>query len=346
MYKRGGKKWSIKEQAVFLKQLGELLEKGYSLLHALEFLQIQLQTEKRNDIRQSIEALKNGDSLYAIFYRLQMHPDLLSYLYFAEQHGDIAYALQKGSTLLSKKQKRQEELKKILRYPVFLCVFLFFIFIIFNTVLLPQFSTLYASFHTESSLITTLLLYSIKILPILLGAAVLFTSVIVMLYFLYFKKLHPIDQMNWLLKIPFVKQTCLSLNSQYLSSQLSSLLSAGLSVLEALALMEKQKHHPFFQHEANTIKQMLINGERFETVVADRAYYEKQLIYVIMHGQANGTLAKELSDYSDMVMERLEAHISRLFEVIQPLLFAVVGITVVILYLAMLLPMFKMIHSI
>ena len=41
------KTWSLSDQVVLLKRLGELLEKGYSLLQALEFLQFQLPVEKK-----------------------------------------------------------------------------------------------------------------------------------------------------------------------------------------------------------------------------------------------------------------------------------------------------------
>ncbi|MBO9129665.1 competence type IV pilus assembly protein ComGB [Bacillus sp. 165] len=346
MFKHKGRRWCIKEQAVFLKQLGQLLEKGYAFLHALEFLQIQLSQEKQQDIQVAIDALKNGDSLYKVFCRMQMHSDLLSYLYFSERHGDIAFALQKGSVLLSRKQKRKEELKKILRYPIFLSIFLLFIFIIFHTVLLPQFTALYTGFQEKPSPIIILLLTFIKLVPVLLGAVVFLFLFMSIGYWWYFKKMSPIKQMNFLLKIPGIKRLCLSLNSQYFASQLSILLSSGLSVLEALALIERQNHHPFFQYEASCIKQMLINGEALETVIEARGYFEAQLAYVIMHGQANGTLANELSDYSEIIVERLEGSINTLFTVIQPIIFAAVGITVMILYLSMMLPMFKMIHSI
>ena len=49
------KTWSLSDQVVLLKRLGELLEKGYSLLQALEFLQFQLTVEKKVQLQRMIE---------------------------------------------------------------------------------------------------------------------------------------------------------------------------------------------------------------------------------------------------------------------------------------------------
>ncbi|PGV93433.1 type II secretion system F family protein, partial [Bacillus cereus] len=91
------KTWSLSEQLVLLKRLGVLLEKGYSLLQALEFLRFQLPLEKKVQLQHMIEGLKEGRSLHDSFHQLMFHQEMLSYLFYAEKHGDISFALQQGS---------------------------------------------------------------------------------------------------------------------------------------------------------------------------------------------------------------------------------------------------------
>lgn len=62
------KTWSLSNQVVLLKRLGELLEKGYSLLQALEFLQFQLPVEKKVQLQSMVEGLKDGKSLHDSFH--------------------------------------------------------------------------------------------------------------------------------------------------------------------------------------------------------------------------------------------------------------------------------------
>ena len=138
--------WSLSDQVILLKRLGELLEKGYSLLQALEFLRFQLPLEKKVQLQRMIDGLKNGKSLHDSFHQLKFHQEMLSYLFYAEQHGDISFALQQGSALLYKKDKYRKDMMKIMQYPMFLAFFLIIMILIFNRILLPQVDMVYSSF--------------------------------------------------------------------------------------------------------------------------------------------------------------------------------------------------------
>lgn len=105
---------------------------------------------------------------------------------------------------------------------------------------------------------------------------------------------------------PLVKTFLILKHSHYFATQLSGLLHGGLSVLEALTIMMEQKYHPFFQYEAGRIERQLIAGEPLQSIIAKSGYYEEELSYIITHGQANGNLAIELGDYSDLIMEKME----------------------------------------
>lgn len=73
--------WSLSDQVILLKRLGELLEKGYALLQALEFLRFQLPLEKKVQLQRMIDGLKDGKSLHDSFHQLKFHQEMLSYLF-------------------------------------------------------------------------------------------------------------------------------------------------------------------------------------------------------------------------------------------------------------------------
>ncbi|MFX3624893.1 MAG: competence type IV pilus assembly protein ComGB [Ectobacillus sp.] len=343
-YKKSAGCWKVREQIDLLRRLGNLLEKGYSLWHALEFLQFYLNEGQKKQLRQAVEELKKGNSLHLIFSRLSFHPDVLAYLFYAEKHGDISFALQQGSRLLERKDKHVQKIKKALYYPLFLLFFLMIMVFLFNTILIPQFSSLYRSLPASSSLPQFIARF-LQVLPAVFWGAVCFFFVGAAVYMFYFKKLHPVRQMNAVLKVPFIKKLYRAFNSHYFAVQLSSLLLGGLSIREAFLLMEQQRHHPFFHWEAKEIQRRLANGDTLESILNKRPYYEQELSYVIKHGQASGNVANELVDYGEMIVERAEMMINRLILVIQPIIFAIIGIIVVLMYLAMLLPMFNMLNS-
>ncbi|PGK36353.1 competence protein ComG [Bacillus anthracis] len=340
------KTWSLSDQVVLLKRLGELLEKGYSLLQALEFLRFQLPLEKKVQLQHMIDGLKGGKSLHDSFHQLMFHQEMLSYLFYAEQHGDISFALQQGSTLLYKKDKYRKDMLKIMQYPMFLAFFLIIMLFVFNFILLPQVEMVYSSFGSTVPLLIEQILSAIKLLPYLIISTIFIVIIGCSVYMLYFRKLPHIHQVKFMLRIPLIKTFLILKHSHYFATQLSGLLNGGLSVLEALTIMIEQKYNPFFQYEAGRIERQLIAGEPLQSIIAKSGYYEKELSYIITHGQANGNLAIELGDYSNLIMEKIEQKIKHMLVIIQPILFTCIGGIVVLMYLAMIMPMFQMMNSI
>ncbi|PHB55130.1 competence protein ComG [Bacillus wiedmannii] len=338
--------WSLSDQVVLLKRLGELLEKGYSLLQALEFLRFQLPLEKKVQLQRMIDGLKDGKSLHDSFHQLMFHQEVLSYLFYAEQHGDISFALQQGSALLYKKDKYRKDMIKIMQYPMCLAFFLLIMILIFNRILLPQVDMVYSSFGSTAPLFTEQILSAIKLLPSLIFSTIFIIMIGCSVYMFYFRKLPHMKQVKIMLRIPLVKTFLILKHSHYFATQLSGLLQGGLSVLEALTIMMEQNYHPFFQYEAGRIERQLIAGEPLQSIIAKSGYYEEELSYIITHGQANGNLAIELGDYSDLIMEKMEQKVKRMLVIIQPILFTCIGGIVVLMYLAMIMPMFQMMNSI
>lgn len=86
-------------------------------------------------------------------------------------------------------------------------------------------------------------------------------------------------------------------------------------------------------------------GEQLHTIIEKRGFYEKELPLVILHGQANGQLSRELYTYSQLIIEKLEQTIIKIITFIQPAIYGFVGVIVLFVYLSMLLPMYKMMEN-
>ncbi len=338
--------WPLKNQVIFMKRLSVLLDQGYSINQALEFLEIQLEDASKGSLKESIQLLKEGDAIYDLFKALEFHPQVLSYLYFAEQHGDVSFALREGSTILQRKNENQEKLKKLIRYPIFLFLFVTIMFIMIENVLLPQFKTMYSSMNSESSFLLQLLFNFSVGAKLFVGVLFIIFVAFTIYYYVHYRHLPAGEQADLILKIPFLKTVWILWNSHFFSVQLSNLLKGGLSIFDALTLFEAQQHSRFFHEEGSKIKNLLLTGSRLDTIIEERPYYEKELAHIIFHGQTNGNLEKELYHYSQYVVQRIEDKTSIILSVLQPCLLSFIGILIVFMYIAMLLPMFNLIQSI
>ncbi|MFS0822717.1 competence type IV pilus assembly protein ComGB [Bacillus sp. 1P02SD] len=346
MTKKGNKNWTLKEQSLYLSRIGDLLDQGYSFEHASQFLLFQLPKKHSQDVTSIIETCKQGESLYTAFSKVGFHKDILGYIYFAEQHGDVSFALREGSAMLQKKLNHLDKGKKLIRYPLALLLFVGFMFTMIEKILLPQFESLFTSMSYEQTLISKLLVRLPELNRYLFLIIGLLIIISLAYYFLHFQKRPPVEKMKLLLKIPILKKVMIMYNSHFFSVQLSNLLKGGLSIFQALTMFEQQLHSPFFREEAKEMKMLLRAGNRFEEILRVRKYYEADLAMIILHGQSNGNLASELQHYSQYVMEKAEEKVTRLLAIVQPILFVIIGVIIMLMYGAIMIPMFQLLNGI
>ena len=99
------RKWTLDEQANFLKKLGELLIRGYPLSEALESVLYHLPKYRRHEVNECLVTLKEGYPFYLILQKLKFDEHLTGYVFFAEQHGGMATAFVEGSNMVQKRAK-------------------------------------------------------------------------------------------------------------------------------------------------------------------------------------------------------------------------------------------------
>jgi competence protein ComGB len=335
------KAWPLEAQAAFLLQLGKLLDKGYSLAQAIEFLEIQQPRSRRADLAQCLSALCSGLPFHKALEPLSFHSEALGYLFFAEQHGSLADGLIEAGNMLQSKVRYARRLRKALSYPLFLLWFMMGLFLFIQHMIIPQFAYLSSSLHGHRSSLSTMLLHALSLLPPVFLAACFIAGAGAIAYAGVRKRLSPMARVRMWLNIPWVRTIMRLYYTHLFSLQFSHLLNGGLSIYESVQVLERQHHVSFLRAEGSAMKEELAQGEKLEAIIASRPYYERELMLVIRHGQSNGELAKELFHYSQFVFEKMEGKIEKWLSIIQPLLFSLIGLLVIAMYLAILLPMFE-----
>lgn len=335
----------MKQQAQFLKRLGELITKGYSLLQGIEFLMIHANRKQQKDLNNCLDLLKEGELLHEALEKLKFNKDILSFLYFANQHGDLNIALTESSKMVEKQFQYRERMMKMMRYPLFLLCFVALMLYMIQTSLLPQFEILLSSMNRNELPFSVWFLNLAQISKMALIAGIVMLVFCAMYYFLYFKKLTPLERIRKLISIPYVNKYFILVVSYYFSSQLSTLIKGGLSIYQAIQIFEQLPYLLLFQEDAKEMKQQLVAGENLESIIRSRKHYEMELAIVITHGQANGELARELYDYSQFSLQRLEEKLGKILVMLQPIMYSIVGIMIMVMYLILLMPMFNMMNT-
>jgi competence protein ComGB len=341
-----GVKWSIQEQANFLKRAGELLKRGYPLAEAIDSISFHLNDSKRNEISKCLASLQEGYPFYQILSDLRFNKGLVDYVYFAEQHGGLAEAIIEGSTLVLKREKDFKRLQKLITYPLFLGVLTAILFYFVDRILLPKFTSLYQNMNVDSNIFTSIISAFSSYIPLAFYVFLVTCLLGSIYYWLIFRKYPILEQRKKIVLIPIAGKFFKLLYSQTFSVQLSYLLSSGMSVMEALSVYENNKHESLSPVLGKEIKHLLATGVELNQAIASFSFFEDELCRIIRHGQENGKLDQELYFYSRHCLLKLEEWTESGLKIIQPILYSIIGILIISLYLAILLPMFELIQGI
>lgn len=339
-------RWTLKRQGEFLLRLGRLLDQGYTLPKAIAILKLHQENWMQIRLHRVYDQLKKGYTLHEALAEEQFSSDVLGFLELSEKHGDLRFSVFEGGKMIEKKEAMKERFMKTIRYPIFLLFIVSAVCFVMFRMLIPHFISLYSSLDIDFPYFTVLMIALLKKLPLLALLLLIILMIVSLCYIFSIKKISPEKRIQLLLKIPFIKKLLPVFITHQFSMQLGCLLKGGLAINEALNILEHNQYMRFFRHEAAIMKQELINGRRFEDIVVKKNYFVPELSMIIAHGQSYGMLGKELIDYSEILMRIVEEKTARYIVIIQPILFFFIGTMVLVMFVSMLLPMFKMMESI
>lgn len=339
------RRWKNDKRAEFLRRLGHLMEQGYTLSEGIGFLKYHQKSEVRELLDHISTSLREGEPFHEVLGAAGFPGDVLGYLYFSEQHGDLAFALQESGAMMERREAFKRRFQKLFRYPLFLLWLVIMLVIFMMHFLFPQFRSLYRSLDLDFPWFTQVFLTLVSFAPVILTVGLLFAVAAFLYYIVRFRHLHPHAKMSFLMRWPILHSFLPMVITQYFTIQLSCLLKGGLSIREALQIFEGQRHLAFFQQEAIQMTLLLRRGEKFEDILAHNRFYAKELSEVIAHGQMNGNLDQELFHYSHLLMGLIEDKTTKWLSVMQPVLFASIGTVILGMFVSILLPVFNLMNA-
>lgn len=329
-----------------MRKTGELLSRGYSLSEAIESLAYYFPAHKKIMIGQCLVQLREGFPLHQILTNLDFNKSLVGYVYFAEQHGGLAEAFTEGSAIMLKQSQSTERIVKMFYYPSILMVITAILFYFVERILLPRFTSLFQSMELKPNVFTRVIYFFGDLMPYFFLFLISSILLLVFYYVIRFRFKSPLEKRIQMVKIPVAGSFFRLWYTHYFSIQMSYLLSGGLSVLEALRMFENNLEQPFYGQLCSEVRDKLSKGEKLEVILSGFLVFEKDLIHIVRHGQEKGRLDQELLFFSKHCAVKLEEKTEIWLKATQPVLYLMIGLLIVSMYLAILLPMFHLLDGI
>lgn len=323
-------------QIKFLSMLGQLLAEGFSMKDALIFLEILLKDEGQW-IEEISFHLAEGGSLDAALKSLDFPDWITSQIYFAHQQGKIAEALQSCGQQLQNEQDRKKELRSLLSYPIFLIFFMIGMLFAMRLFLLPQMKSMIDAEEGLAQLAVLFIQYS----PHLIILSALFFLVLVLFLKIYQRQQSVIKSADLLTSFPIVGNLFTQFYSYRFAKEWSSLLNSGLSMQSIVSIMQEEQTTLMMQEIGQLLEAGLLEGRTLSEIINQLHFFNDEFAAIVMHGQKIGNLSDSLNVYAQQCLAQLNEMIQKLFRYIQPVLFIIIALLIVIIYGSMLFPMFS-----
>ena len=129
-------------------------------------------------------------------------------------------------------------------------------------------------------------------------------------------------------------------NYLYYAREWGNMIGQGLELSQIFAIMQDQPSQ-LFQEIGADMAAALQAGQGYADKVASYPFFKKELSLMIEYGEVKSKLGSELEVYAEKTWEEFFLRINRAMNFIQPLVFIFVALVIVLLYAAMLLPIYQ-----
>lgn len=333
--------------AIFTRKLLTLNRSGIPILRSLDII-ISDMTDSRltsvlTDIRKSIEG---GNRLSEAFEKHAGYfPELyISTIQAGEESGSLDTMLMRASELIERDIRLRDNIKSAVRYPIYVLITIALAFFVVITFVVPKFSSFYTAYGAQLPWATRLLiginLFITQNWPYLVISA---PFLIILLWRFkataWGKKISDFFSIN----LPVIGKIMVKTVLARFCYILSTLLSAGLPLSRSLGILKSSISNYYFSKVISEMGENLSGGSDMVSSMRSSRYFGPMVIQMFSIGLETGSLESILQEIARHYDLEIEQDAKKLTSRIEPLLTVAVGVTVLILALAIFLPMWNLI---
>jgi len=340
------KKVKLDDLVIFTRQLSTMIDAGIPILNAFNILAEQAESRNLKEVllkvRDDIEA---GSSLSD---SIKKYPGVFSILFInmtkaGESSGMLDEILDRVATYYEKTSGLIRRVKAALVYPVIITVMAIVITTILLLKVVPVFEDIFAGFGADLPMPTQVLITVSNILRqyFLINLALFIAAIfLVGMYIKTEKGRLAFDTLR--LRLPVVGKLIKKIAISKFTRTLSTLTKSGVPILTALEIVEKTTGNKVIEKAVDDVRRNIKEGEKISEPLSRSGVFPPIVVRMIAVGEETGELEKMLSKISDFYDEQVEAAVSGLTSMIEPLIIAFLGVVIGSIVICMFMPIFKL----
>jgi type IV pilus assembly protein PilC len=340
------KKVKPKSLQIFSRQFATTINAGLNVVTSLNILEQQTDDKYLAVVIGEVRADVEGGSLLS--QALARHPKVFSRLYVAmveagEAAGILDEVLDRLALQIEKESSIKRRVKGAMIYPTLVVCFAFLVLTAMMLFLVPVFQKMYTQLGGQLPALTQAI---ISVSDLVRTSWYLVFPGIGLSIFSFFRwKRTEHGRRNWdrfKLKIPMkIGDIVVKVTMARFARTLSTLVAAGIDIIKALEITGTTAGNWVVEDALKTVREKVHRGIPIAQPLVEHPVFPPMVSQMVKIGEETGELDAMLEKIADFYEEEVDASISALTSIIEPIMMIGVGIVVGVVILSMYLPMFK-----
>ncbi len=339
------RKVKLDDLVIFSRQLATMVEAGIPLVQSLGILAEQIENPGLKNVvvsvRQDIEAGVNFCDA------LSKHPVVFSDFFInmaraGEASGMLHEVLDRLASYLEKTSSLQRKIRSSLVYPAVVITMAIIITSVLLLKVVPTFKNIFEILGGQLPLPTQILILSSDILR----KYFLFVVIALGIGIYFFKKYISTEKGRY--NFDSFKLKAIVLGPLFrkvavakFSRTFSTLVKSGVAALNALDIVAKTADNKVVEKVVLEARDAVRQGEPINRALSNGGVFPPMVCRMIGVGEQTGQLEKMLTKIADFYDDQVDAAVSGLTSMIEPLVIAFLGVVIGGIVISLFLPIFK-----
>lgn len=339
-----------KDRILFTRQLAVMIKAGLPILQALKAIKDQTTSKTLTKAVQiMISEIEGGTSLSDAFsHHPRIFPPIfISMAKIGEKSGKLEDVLNKLAIQIEKDEEIVGRVKSAMIYPVFVLVALVAVMILIMVYIIPQLKSIFDDSGVELPALTRFMLalsafLSKYIAGILIVAALIFVGLKmagrnpkVKLFY---------EQASF--HLPVFGDLLRKVLMTRFTNTLSTLLGAGLPMVEAIKTTAEVMNSPTYQISLHEITKHIEGGSSLSHGLLGDKQFPSMIGNMAAIGEESGNIDIVLKTVGEFFDKEVEAMTRNLSAAIEPLLMLVMGVAVALVISSVIMPIYGLVNAV
>lgn len=335
------------DMVMFTRQLATMIDAGIPIVQSLSALAEQTTNKNFKPVLNQLTTIvETGEQLST---SLAKFPTVFDRLFVnmvraGESGGALAEILDRLALYMESTAKLKKKVKSSLSYPVIVMVMAILIVIFLLVFVIPVFAGIYKDMKAKLPLPTEILM---KVSDLLRSASGIVAGMIIVACVIAFLKYIKTENGRkkwdaWKVKLPVFGPLLQKIAVSRFARTFAQLIKSGVPIIETLNIVAASSGNWLIETATIDASKAIEKGESIGPSLAKHPIFPPMIIRMITAGESTGKVDVMLTKIADFYDSEIDAMLSGLTSLIEPLLIGFLGVVIGSIVVAMFMPIFKL----